>query len=76
MEEKNIYLITVEGEMHMRCSRWFETVDILSSENGKTVLIGEFTDSSLLYATINRIRDLGMKLIAIECKRKNDEVTI
>lgn len=66
-----IYSIHLHGHLDERRLRWFEGLDITLLSNGETVIQGAM-DQSALYGILDRIRDLGLELIAV--RRVSDEI--
>ena len=62
-----VYEITVRG---MLDEGWQDFLDGLSTriEGRNTILQGSVPDQPALYGIVNRLRDLGLELIAIERK--------
>lgn len=62
-----LYEITIRGVLDMS---WQDFLDGLSTtiEGENTILSCSVPDQSALYGIINRLRDLGLELIAIERK--------
>jgi hypothetical protein len=76
------YKIEVSGRIDPQRAAWLGDLDlkIHSTPEGKTisVLSGPVPDQAALYGIINRIRDMGLKLLSIhsmEYYRKNGSVT-
>jgi hypothetical protein len=59
----HLYQIRVEG--HIR-EDWFEGLNISQTPAGETVISGEF-DQAALHGLLNRIRDLGLVLLSVQC---------
>jgi len=59
------YQICLDGKLDDRWLRWFEGLDVISSPDDQTIIIGEF-DQSALHGLFNRIRDLGITLISVQ----------
>ena len=59
------YRITVEGVLG---DRWLDAFDgfTLEREPGRTVLVGQCRDSSALYGVLDRVKELGLELLAVE----------
>jgi hypothetical protein len=60
--------IRVKGQIDRRWSEWFGGLTISHSDPGETVLVGVVLDEAALYGIISRLRDLGLKLIALSCE--------
>jgi hypothetical protein len=59
------YRITIEGRLSDRFSAAFDGLRLEPGPN-RTVLSGVCVDSSALYGVLDRVRDLGLDLIALE----------
>jgi hypothetical protein len=57
--------IKVRGALDCHWSTWFDGLDITTDENGDTVMTGSLTDPAALFGIINRVRDLGLELLAV-----------
>ena len=66
MNTNACYHIVVNGRLDERWLRWFEghTVDYL--DDGKTLIVLTDVDQPALFGVLNRIRDLGLELIAVQ----------
>lgn len=60
------YQIYIEGHLDERWLRYFEGLVISQHPNGETVISGAM-DQAALHGILNRIRDLGLTLITIQC---------
>ena len=64
------YEIKVQGRLEERWSRWFDDMDIsaIRQTSGPTVTIlsGIVADQAALHGLLNRIRDLGIPLLAVQ----------
>jgi len=59
------YHIRLKGHLDNHWSDWFEGMTISNQANGETVLAGPLADQAALHGVLNRIRDLGLPLIAV-----------
>jgi hypothetical protein len=59
------YHIQVRGTLDPRWSVWFDQLAITHDAEGNTLLAGPVSDQAALYGLINRLRDLGMTLLAV-----------
>ena len=60
-----VYEIRVKGHLDGRWSEWFDGLTIANVENGDAVLAGEIVDQSALHGVLNKVRDLGLPLMAV-----------
>jgi hypothetical protein len=62
----NIYEIRVKGRVD---SRWFQCYEGLgvTYQAGDTILSGPIRDQSALHGVLERVRDLNLVLISLEC---------
>ncbi|MEJ2487873.1 MAG: hypothetical protein P8Y68_19325 [Anaerolineales bacterium] len=58
------YQICLDGKLDDRWLRWFEGLEVETSDEDQTVICGEF-DQSALHGLFNRIRDLGVTIISV-----------
>jgi len=59
------YQILVRGTLDPRRSSWFDELAISHDADGNTLIAGLLSDQAALYGLINRLRDLGMTLLAV-----------
>jgi hypothetical protein len=59
------YQIQVRGILDPRWSGWFDQLAISHDAEGNTLLAGPLRDQAALYGLINRLRDLGLTLLAV-----------
>ena len=62
-----VYESRVKGHLDGRWSEWFDGLTIANVENGDALLLGEIVDQSALHGVLNKVRDLGVPLIAVTC---------
>jgi len=60
------YEICLEGKLDERWRRWFEGLEVETSADNQTIISGEF-DQSRLHGLFNRILDLGVTIISVQC---------
>ncbi|MDX1412620.1 MAG: hypothetical protein R3293_00405 [Candidatus Promineifilaceae bacterium] len=64
--ETAVYQIRIKGVLSDRRQDWFEGMKIESNhERGETIITGKVIDQAALHGLINRIRDLGLPLLAL-----------
>jgi len=59
------YEIRVKGHINVRWSEWFDGLEITNLKNGETVLSGHVADQAALHGVLNKVRDLGLPLVAL-----------
>jgi hypothetical protein len=57
--------IRVEGHLDSQWSEWLEGFTITHTEQDETLLAGTVADQAALYGLIAKLRDLGVKLLAV-----------
>jgi hypothetical protein len=60
-----MYQIIVAGHLDERWLRWFDGLSVTQRPNAETAISGEM-DQSALHGILNRIRDLGLKIISVQ----------
>jgi hypothetical protein len=60
-----VYEIRVKGHLDGRWSEWFDGLAIVNVEDGDALLSGEIVDQSALHGVLNKVRDLGLPLVAV-----------
>ncbi len=61
------YQIRVRGHLSPRWTEWFDGLEITNLPNGDAVLTCALPDQAALYGVLNRVRDLGLILISLNC---------
>ena len=59
--------IRVKGHLSDRWVEWFGGLTIENQPDGEALLSGPLPDQSALYGILNRIRDLGLTLVSVNC---------
>ena len=60
------YQIIIGGLIDEAWSNWLSNLEISWSPSGTTELCGEVADQAALHGLLQRIRDLGLTLIAVK----------
>jgi hypothetical protein len=60
------YRIRIRGHLDEAWSDWFDGLAITQGEDGTTTMAGPLVDQAALYGLLNRLRDLGATLLAVE----------
>lgn len=66
MNTNTNYHIYVNGRLDERWLGWFEGYTVAHLEDGNTVIKLTAVDQPALFGVLNRIRDLGLELIAVQ----------
>ncbi len=61
------YEIKIRGHLEAKWSDWFEGLEITYLEENETLLSGVLPDQAALHGLLERIRDLNLKLISVNC---------
>jgi hypothetical protein len=60
------YHIKIKGHLPDHWSDWFEGMTLtLNAERGETILSGPVVDQAALHGLLNKVRDLGLTLLAV-----------
>ena len=59
------YHIRVKGHLAAHWSAWFDNMTISNQANGEAMLTGPLADQAALHGVLNKIRDLGLPLLAV-----------
>ncbi len=60
-----IYEIRLKGYLSLDWSDWFEGMTISHDEEHNTLLTGPVVDQAALFGLLDKIRDLGLPLLAV-----------
>ena len=60
------YRIRLRGHLDQNWSDWFEHL-VVSTEGADTILTGSVADQAALHGLLNRIRDLNLALVSVQC---------
>ena len=66
-EEQAIYQIKVKGILDEGWSDWFDGLTITPHSHEYTLLSGPIRDQAALHGLLNKIRDMGLPLLSVEC---------
>jgi hypothetical protein len=66
------YHIRLKGHLESHWSAWFDNMTISNESNGEAVLRGPLVDQAALHGVLNKIRDLGMPLLAVSTGVTNE----
>lgn len=60
--------IWVKGHLSNQWSDWFSDLSIDNQVQGEAMLSGTLADQTALYGVLDRLRDLGVELLALSCR--------
>jgi hypothetical protein len=63
--EPRQYEIRLKGHLGARWSAWFDGLSLTQESDGTTVIRGSVIDQAALHGLLNKVRDLGLPLIAV-----------
>ena len=71
IDQPATYQIKVQGRLSENWSNWFDGLAVAAAETEGgptlTTLTGRVADQAALHGLLNRIRDLGLPLLLVEC---------
>lgn len=59
------YEICVAGRLDARWAAWFDGLDLTDRGDGTTVLRGPVVDQAALHGVLQRLRDVGVRLLSL-----------
>jgi hypothetical protein len=63
--EPRRYEIRLEGHLAARWAAWFDGLSLTHAGDGTTVLRGPVADQAALHGLLQKVRDLGLPLVAV-----------
>jgi hypothetical protein len=74
-DEPELYEIRIKGHLERRWANWFEGLTITLEDNGVTLLTGLVADQAALHGWLKKVRDLGMPLLSVNCRKPDQAET-
>jgi hypothetical protein len=59
------YEIRIKGHLNTRWAAWFDGLTLTHHGDGSTIIGGPVADQAALYGLLQKTRDLGLPLIAV-----------
>ena len=63
--EADRYEIRVDGHLQPRWTTWFDGFTVTTEPDGTTAVRGTVPDQAALHGLLQRIRDMGLRLISV-----------
>ena len=63
--EAGRYEIRLQGHLEPHWAAWFDGLRLTHERDGTTILAGPVVDQAALHGLLQRVRDLGLPLIAV-----------
>jgi hypothetical protein len=60
--------IRIQGHLSAQWTGWLGGLSIENQADGEAVLSGELADQRALHGILGRLRDMGIVLLALECR--------
>ncbi len=61
------YEIRIKGRLDPHWSEWFSDLELTYLDENETLLAGLLSDQAALHSLLERIRDLNLTLISVNC---------
>ncbi|MEZ4735074.1 MAG: hypothetical protein R3E79_48885 [Caldilineaceae bacterium] len=61
------YRVRVKGHLDHRWFAWFDDLTLHQEADGTTTIMARNVDQATLHGILERIRDLGATLLAVQC---------
>lgn len=68
------YEIRVLGRLDQHWADWFDGFEIVSCGDRDTAMVGRVSDQAALHGFLNKVRDLGLTLVAVTALDLNTAV--
>ena len=57
--------VRIQGHLDPQWAEWLDGFTLMHTDQGETILTGSATDQAAFYGLIAKLRDLGVRLIAV-----------
>ena len=68
--------VRIKGHQSDRWGDWFGGLTVENQSDGTAVLSGQLPDQAALYGVLDRMRDLGVTLISLNCGEPNPDTQV
>lgn len=66
------YEIRLRGHLETRWAAWFDGMTLRHDRDGSTVLSGPVADQAALHGILQKVRDIGLPLVAVASVEPDD----
>jgi hypothetical protein len=63
--------IRVKGHLSNNWADWFGDMTLENQPGGEALISGLLPDQGALYGVLNRIRDMGLELLSMDCSQQD-----
>ena len=70
--EDGRYEIRLRGHLETRWAAWFDGMTLSHDRDGSTVLSGPVADQAALHGLLQKVRDIGLPLVAVTYVESDD----
>lgn len=70
--DQAVYEVRVKGVLDETWSDWFGGLTVTPLSQGETLLSGPIRDQAALHGLLNKIRDMGLPLLSVNCGDTDD----
>ncbi|MCE1252762.1 MAG: hypothetical protein LWX83_04335 [Anaerolineae bacterium] len=63
--------IRVKGHLGQQWSQWFDGLTINTLQDDETTISGTLPDQAAFFGVLAHIRDLGMRVVMLDCKQED-----
>jgi hypothetical protein len=73
MSTTETYEIRVQGHLDRRWTAWFDDMELLTTDEGTTLIRGVVADQAALHGLLQKVRDLGLPLISVTSTPQDEQ---
>ena len=73
MVTASLYHFRIAGQLDPSWQDWFDGLTITHIPDGTTLLVGSLMDQAAVHGVLNKIRDLGLTLLAVQQMDSRDD---
>jgi hypothetical protein len=73
MSTTETFEIRVQGHLDRRWAAWFDDMELVTTDEGTTVIRGAVADQAALHGLLQKVRDLGLPLISVSSQQSDQQ---